>query len=107
MGAVPNIGPMATADPKSAFQGFEAEGEQYVRFRLQGRLYEKEMSVLAAAWILEKDTLRAKLRRARRRRTRLGWLVVVLGAAAAAVYIDQAGFPLLDKLVAHERPTTG
>jgi hypothetical protein len=107
MGVLPDIGPMVTVDPKSAFQAFEAEGEQYVRFRLQGRLYEKELSALAAAWLLEKDTLRAKLRRVRRRRARFGWMIVILGAAAVAAYSDQADFPVLHQIVVHERLTTG
>src|SRR5215475_3487646 len=92
MGVAANTGSTPILDPEMAFQTFEAEGEPYVRFRLQSQLCEKDWSTLAASWLVEKDTKRAKARRVRRRRIRAGWVVAIMASVAAASYIDESGF---------------
>jgi len=95
MGAITNIVPSVTIHPEGAFQKFETEGEPYVRYKFQGRLYDREWAALAAMWLRSKEQARSQAQRSRRLKLRIGWLVgVALAATGAAIYLSQASSPL-------------
>ena len=83
MGALTDIGPHVTLDPAMAFERFEAEGESYVRYKFQGRLYDNEWSNLAALWLAQKEQARSNTGRQRSFRRGTMWIFLIAAGFAA------------------------